>query len=183
MKQSLCLQGTLATYFAYICTEKVCWRSVWMKEQKCWARYLFLSNIVKTVELQSSFWNVKCNQKHSCDAFCSCAWWSNQPLFVSCCFHVCKKFHLPSLLKLWSGWNECLLRQLSLWISVLLKRRLILIVWCKNTLKNSTKTTVMRFVEDLPRPHCLRKIKSTKHPHREAVTGGIKYHAVKTKLK
>lgn len=37
-------------------------------------------------------------------------------------------------------------------------------------------------MEDLPRSHSLRKIKSTKHPHREAVAGGIKYHAIVTKL-
>lgn len=37
-------------------------------------------------------------------------------------------------------------------------------------------------MEDLPRSHCLSKIKSTKHSPREAVTGGIKYHAIVTKL-
>lgn len=40
----------------------------------------------------------------------------------------------------------------------------------------------MWFVEDLPRSHCLRKIKSTKHPHWETVIDWIKYHAIKTKL-
>lgn len=50
------------------------------------------------------------------------------------------------------------------------------------SVKKMTKTTIMRFVEDLPRSHCLCKIKSTKHPHRDTVTSGITYHAIRTKL-
>lgn len=55
------------------------------------------------------------------------------------------------------------------------------LMW-KSIKKNCTTTTVMWFVEDFPRSHCLHKIKSMKHPHRETVTGGIKYHTIKTKL-
>lgn len=150
MKQSLRLQGTLSTHFAYSCTEKVCWRSDWMIEQKCWARYFFFHpTLSKLYNFRAPFetWSAIRNTHEL--PFAVVPGRVTSHFFCLLLFQFLKKFHLPSLLKLWSGWNAYFLRQLSLCICVLLKRRLILIVWCKNPFRKT----------GLKQPQCgLRKI-------------------------
>lgn len=55
---------------------------------------------------------MKRNQKYSCSAFCSCAWQSNQQLFLSLAVSIFKKVASPMSVKA-VKWMECMFAKVT----------------------------------------------------------------------